>query len=250
MNIRTPAKQAPFLTHKNSSQWAVMISRAQNKFAFVKCFLLLLFTFCVTASFSQPVALSVKAGTSPFASFSEEWNTPTYALCNTAANANYMSKKEKEVIYILNLVRANPALFARTVVAQYPTYSQRPALANDKYYFKSLLIELSNLGSLSLLTPNERCFYSAQCHAYSAGEKGYTGHKRLNSECKGLQYFFGECCDYGNSAPLDIVVSLLIDQNVSSLGHRKILLRNYTSIGVSIQPHSTYGENTVLDLSF
>jgi len=44
------------------------------------------------------------------------------------------------------------------------------------------------------------------------------------------------------------VISLLIDENVHSLGHRKIMLSNeYTLIGVSLQPHINYGTNTVLD---
>jgi uncharacterized protein YkwD len=58
----------------------------------------------------------------------------------------------------------------------------------------------------------------------------------------------GECCYYGVEDAFDIIVDLLIDQGVSSLGHRKICLSpSYTELGVSIQPHKTYSSNTVLD---
>jgi hypothetical protein len=46
---------------------------------------------------------------------------------------------------------------------------------------------------------------------------------------------------------LEIVLQLLIDEDVPSLGHRRILLEKYQTIGVSIQPHSHYGFNAVLD---
>ena len=44
--------------------------------------------------------------------------------------------------------------------------------------------------------------------------------------------------------------NLLIDKDIASLGHRKILLGKYTSAGVSIQPHTDYRFNTVLDFYY
>ena len=57
----------------------------------------------------------------------------------------------------------------------------------------------------------------------------------------------GECIHYGGDDALGIVTSLLIDQSVKSLGHRKICLGYFTEAGISIQPHSSYGKNAVLD---
>ena len=45
---------------------------------------------------------------------------------------------------------------------------------------------------------------------------------------------------------LSILMALLIDQNVSSLGHRFLCLSEYGRLGVSIQPHTGYGYNAVL----
>ena len=60
---------------------------------------------------------------SPLGLYSPAWNDARYLTCNTAANTGYMSAGEKEVIYILNMARMNPALFANTVVKQYPNKS-------------------------------------------------------------------------------------------------------------------------------
>jgi uncharacterized protein YkwD len=107
---------------------------------------------------------------------------------------------------------------------------------------------MSRLQPLEILQPDPLNYTSAECHAVSSGKKSYAGHKRLTKECKEKQHYLGECCQYGYSDPLSIVMDLLIDQDVPSLGHRYICLdKDYTKIGVSMQPHKQYGTNTVLD---
>jgi hypothetical protein len=103
---------------------------------------------------------------------------------------------------------------------------------------------------MKLLYPDSLCFEGARCHALSSGIKGYVGHDRLTDECKKKWYYNGECCDYGRSTALDIVMGLMIDENVPSLGHRVICLSFFNSIGVSIQPHKIYGKNAVLDFHY
>jgi uncharacterized protein YkwD len=154
------------------------------------------------------------------------------------------------VIYVINLVRAYPVLFAKTVLAQYPALSGKEELTKDQYYYQSLLTTLLAMDPLPLLTDNEKCYQSAACHAKLSGITGYIGHNRNSDECQKKKYFLGECCQYGNDEPLEIILSLLIDKDVPSLGHRKILLGKYTSAGVSIQPHKTYRFNTVLDFYY
>lgn len=184
---------------------------------------------------------------SPLAEFSTEWNNPQYEQCNTAANEKFMTAKEKELIYILNLVRTNPSLFANTVVTKYPALTGREDLLNDKYYYQSLLETLRKMEQQTLLFGDMECYASASCHAQKSGSTGYTGHTRSGVDCKTKKHYLGECCDYGHNDPLAIVLSLLIDEGVPSLGHRSILLGDYESIGVSIKPHKTYRYNAVLD---
>ena len=210
--------------------------------------IVLLFLMLGNISIAQNSASSNT--TSPLAAYSSEWNQPKYRLCNTAAKANYMSEKEKTVIYVLNLARTYPALFAKTVIAQYPSLSGNNELAKDQFYYQSLLTTLQQMAPLPMMTDNEKCYQSALCHALLSGKTGYVGHNRNSEECERKKYFYGECCDYGSNDPVEIIIHLLIDKDITSLGHRKILLGKYTSAGVSIQPHTDYRFNTVLDFYF
>jgi uncharacterized protein YkwD len=167
--------------------------------------------------------------------FSAAWNDPKYLEANSALNEDYLTDEEKKIYYYLNLVRMNPKLFA-------DTYLNHLRNSRNKYE-SSLYSELQKLAPLPVLKPNRKLYESAKCHATESGKSGYVGHSRT----KCTKYFMGECCQYGFSNALDIIISLLIDQGVSSLGHRKICLGRYTELGASIQPHKSYGVNAVLD---
>lgn len=199
--------------------------------------------------FSQTHSLSAVA-VSPLASYSNVWNDIKYSKCNTAVNAAYLSKDEKDVIYILNLIRTNPALFAKTVLKKYPSASGNGYLAEDTFYFLSLVKTLEKMEPLNMLHPDIKCFESAQCHAIKSGLTGYVGHERKTKDCKTIKHFYGECCDYGHSDPLEIVLSLLIDEGIPSFGHRLVCLGSYAKIGVSIQDHTRYRHNAVLDFYY
>jgi hypothetical protein len=166
----------------------------------------------------------------------EAWNDPAYLEANTAAYEEYLSEPEKEVFYYLNLVRMNPGLFAGT-------YLLKHAGIPDDEYEISLYEELMAMEPLPCLKPNKLCWESAKCHAIDSGQSGYVGHERKTC----TSYFWGECCQYGPSDPLAIILQLLIDRGVESLGHRRICLGSYDELGISIQPHSVYGSNAVLD---
>lgn len=187
---------------------------------------------------------------SPLALYSSEWNDVKYSKCNTAVNAAYLNKSEKEVIYILNLIRSYPALFAKTVLKRYPALSGNGYLADDTYYFKSLVDTLLTLEPVQMLYPDKACYISAKSHAYQSGITGYVGHERKTPDSKLKKHYYGECCDYGHKDALEIVLSLLIDEGIPSLGHRDICLSNYTKLGVSIQPHKQYGTNAVFDFYY
>lgn len=198
-------------------------------------------------SFIQPAFKP--SGASPLSGFSSKWDDPKYLQCNTAANVKYMNEKEKELIYILNLLRSNPGLFANTVVQQYPKYIGMEDL-QDVDEYRSLLVTLGKLKPLPLLYPDSLCYASAQCHAYSSGQSSYVGHERKDKDCEIKEYFDGECCDYGHDTPLAILMSLLIDEDVPTLGHREICLNLYKKIAVSIQPHKSYETIAVLDFLY
>jgi len=184
---------------------------------------------------------------SPLASYSVQWNDPKYAVCNTAVSASYMTSTEKEIIYILNLVRIDPTLFCETVLKAYPNSKEEMNHYTTSGYFASLVNTLLQMKSVQMLAPDSLCFISAYCHALRSGQTGYVGHDRT-PECQKKQHFMGECCSYGLNNALDIVIDLLIDEDIESLGHRNICLGDrYSKLGVSIQPHKEYGHDVVLD---
>ena len=210
----------------------------------MKHFFTAAFLFFTVSLFSQTVIVS------PLASYSKIWNDKKYIICNTAANTAYLTHDEKEAIYILNLLRANPVLFTKTVLLKYPSVSGNGYLTEDSFYFISLVNTLKTMEPLGILYPDDKCFESAKYHAIASGITGYVGHERKTKDDKAKKYYNGECCDYGHSDPLDIVLSLLIDEGIPSLGHRDVFLSNYTKIGVSMQPHKKYGINAVFDFYY
>lgn len=196
--------------------------------------------------FAQLITLSAVATPppvpSPLAKYSATWNDPRFAKANSAKSVRYLSPKEKELIHLLNLVRMAPKLFATTVLAKYPA-------DKSSTYYTSLIAHLNTMKPAAPLQPDSLCWVSASCHAISSGLNEYEGHERVSEECRKKEHFSGECCHYGYSNPIDILISLLIDEGVTSLGHRKICLAPYEKVGVAIQPHQSYGTNTVMDFN-
>lgn len=183
----------------------------------------------------------------PLARWHSDWMAPKYQAANTSASHLFHSAWEQEFLYLLNLARMNPKLFAKTVVQPYPDSSGNAALRRTKEY-KSLITDLNAQPPLGLLLPDSLCWLSAQCHATSSGKAGYVGHTRQNNTCEKLMHLRAECCHYGESKPLDALLSLMIDENVPDLGHRRTLFSsNYSLVGISFKTHKTYNTNVVVD---
>jgi len=182
----------------------------------------------------------------PLLVYSNEWSNTIYQNCNTAKNISYINQEEKNLIWILNMVRLNPQLFLKAVLLN-PKCSFYKPEKNRNSYDKSLIKTLLAANAIkNSLLPDSSCYISAHCHAYYSGIKGYVGHERVDKSCK--QDFYGECCQYGYADGLSIVLDLLLDYDVPTLGHRKgCLSEQYKLIGVSIQPHTKYQYNSVVD---
>ncbi len=181
-----------------------------------------------------------------------EWNKPEYQKANTAKDITYLTEEEKEVFYYLNLARIAPSLFARTYLKDYEGdkgFNKGYAWFERK---QSLMETLSEMEPVSLIYPDKAMYYLAKCFAYEAGKLGLMGHDRSQTSCSAG--YNAECCQYGGAKNgLSIVMSLLIDagENNEDLGHRKICLRDASyGMGVSIQPHTKYKFNAVLDFIY
>ncbi|MCU0334331.1 MAG: hypothetical protein MUF62_04675 [Chitinophagaceae bacterium] len=187
------------------------------------------------------------AGTAQWARYSPQWSAALHQKGNTAAGCRYLQPVEKQLVQQLNMLRQQPALFARTVLVSYLN-AEKPDWRQN-WYYKSLYDTLLVLKPQPLLLPDSLCWVSARCHAISSGQAGYVGHQRLSNECQRLLHYHAECCHYGYSQPLAILVSLLVDEDIPDLGHRRILLSPYTKVGVAFAPHAQYNYNTVFNLA-
>jgi hypothetical protein len=180
----------------------------------------------------------------------EKWDAASLAQANSAKDINYFTEDEEKVIFYLNLVRMDPKLFGETYLRQYLDSVKM----KKNSYVSSLEKELKSAKKMKPLQPLKLLFESAESHAIKMGKTGGIGHadfdKRFAKVSKQYGGYVGENCDYGNKEPLDIVMSLLIDDGVPGMGHRKnILNEQYVLVGVSIKPHKKDEWNCVIDFS-
>ncbi|MCU0420805.1 MAG: CAP domain-containing protein [Cyclobacteriaceae bacterium] len=171
---------------------------------------------------------------------------------NTAHQANYLTEAEKEVIRLVNEVRAQPAAFAKKYLE---------SRQGEGAYAKECYDELLRWAPQSVLQPSHALSLAAKDHARDMGTSGKTGHVSTQGEnatqrVQRYGTFTGryngpwENCSYGFDDPLAIVLQLLIDDGVPSRGHRKnIMQADIRYIGVSIQPHTNYRFNCVMDMA-
>ena len=172
---------------------------------------------------------------------------------NTAKNAPYLSNKEKDVILYMNLARLNGNWFIKHIYDKKTSFVSQFSLS----YKKSLVKDLKKIKDLPMLKPAKGLTKAARYHAKDMGKIGKIGHNssdgtstfvRIKKYAQGG--FMAENCQYGHEAAIDIVLDLLIDDKIPSLGHRKnILNRNFSYVGVAVEPHKVYRVNCVQDFS-
>ncbi len=175
----------------------------------------------------------------------QHWTKSQISKAYTVQNNPYLSQTEKGIVYYLNLCRLYPKEFLQhEVLPYYNNFMSKKC--NDSKYCQSLINYLDTLTPMNVLYFDLDAYENAKCFAIEQGQAGTTGHDRIN--CKAGGYF--ECCHYSsNTSAIHILVSLLVDEDVPSLGHRYNLMnRDLTKIGLSIQPHINYGLCTVIDM--
>lgn len=178
----------------------------------------------------------------------EKWDPEVIKQANTAADFKYYSDEEKKVVFFMNLARLDGPLFAETLLT---AYVEENNIANNSY-LRSLYKDLKKLEKLQPLIPEEDLTSIAQGHAVKSGKSGHVGHKDFDKRFEpfiGNPYTNrGENCSYGYAEAIDIVITLLIDDGVSNLGHRINNLKpEFNSVGVAIREHKSYRYNCVID---
>lgn len=175
----------------------------------------------------------------------QTWSKAQIEKANTAKDIAYLSTVEKECIMYLNLCRLYPQDFLKFELTKYVGNEQYGDYLKNSTYRKSLISTLASMKPINVLTFDADLYKNAACFAKEQGIAGTTGHTRI--KCPKAAYA-AECCSYGMSTAKDIVLQLLIDDRVTSLGHRKICLdAMYSKIGVSVGPHKEWGTCAVFD---
>jgi hypothetical protein len=211
----------------------------------MKAIIVIALLLCCTVTV---MANKEKKWATPLSKYSKEWDNPKYKKCNTAAMVRYLTDDEKEIVFVLNMARMNPQLFCRSVLIK-----ERLMMSCDtgNYYYKSLIETLTKMKPAGLLRPDSLCYVSAKCHVVTSGSTHYAGHDRQTEECRKKTHFSGECCQYGLSDPVYIVLSLLVDKDIESLGHRRTCLNDrYTLMSPAMGPHKGYQVMTVMDFDY
>jgi len=171
------------------------------------------------------------------------WTEEELAMANTAKDANFLTQEEKDVFLYLNLARLYPKKFAEFEVKNYTPPAKYGDYLKNSPYVKSLIQELKKQKPLSVIYPDEEMYEEALCLVREQAKSGKMGHDR--KKCP--KTYRGECCSYGMEAGRDIVMQLLIDHNVKSLGHRNICLGDYSRMGTATGSHPKTGTFAVLD---
>ncbi len=188
---------------------------------------------------------------------------------NTAANANYLSPLEKEVIYEINLFRSNPAQYAEKYIAplannydkkilRYPGDKPIQTIEGIKALNECVRVLKNTSTAITVLNPDPKLSKAARDHQRDQQKSGRTGHtgsdqsnlkQRIERYGK-WQFTIGENIAYGNTSARQVVVFLLIDDGVKNRGHRTTLLNpNYKLVGVACGKHPVYNTMCVLDFA-
>tara|TARA_B100000508_G_scaffold141026_1_gene145333 strand:+ start:118289 stop:118837 length:549 start_codon:yes stop_codon:yes gene_type:complete len=153
---------------------------------------------------------------------------------------------ELEILNVLNQVRSDPQQFLKDVAQP---YIEKNDLSSNRYA-RSLLRDLKKQEAVGLLKIDSSLQEMAKDFAVRSGKRGVYGHREYNKRYDEYGSHLatdGENIQYGLSGPLDIVMDLLIDTDVPSLGHRKnILSDKYSVIGIGFAEHKKINYNTVM----
>lgn len=178
----------------------------------------------------------------------DAWTAQQIESADLARHLAGWSDVEKDVVLHTNLVRLYPLKYLKVEVKPWDYPKRYASLDKSNTYYQGLVRELRSRSALDPLKPSPELKASASCFAAAQGQTGATGHDRSRTGCPELNT--GENCDYGMRTGRDIVMHLLVDEGVPSLGHRKNILNpSYRTIGVGHAPHRRYGTVTVQDFS-
>jgi uncharacterized protein YkwD len=188
------------------------------------------------------------------------------AALDTGREAEYLTPLEKDVLLETNKVRSDPKKYAELYIKPMTAYFKgtlymAPGETLRQTYeglrsVNECIRVLSASKGAGLLQPERGLSQAARDHVLDTGPAGIVGHtgrkgstltQRINRHGRWDTYC-GENISYGCFTGREILLQLLIDDGVSSRGHRtNIMNRRFTKAGVAAGPHKRYGYMCVID---
>lgn len=186
----------------------------------------------------------------------------------TAKKASYLSPIENEVVDEINLFRSNPAKYANNYIKPLAKYYEGKVLhyPDDKSIrtvegiraLNECVKVLNKANPLPGMQASKGLSLSAKDHQKDQGKTGKTGHTggdRSTMQNRIERYGewqkrIAENIAYGNSTARQVLIFLLIDDGVSSRGHRTNLLHPaFKSVGIAFGKHPVYETMCVMDFA-
>ncbi|MFN8578290.1 MAG: CAP domain-containing protein [Candidatus Sericytochromatia bacterium] len=188
-------------------------------------------------------------------------------VTNTNQDVSFLSQLEQETFKELNLLRKSPKKYAKKILdikkyyndkeLKYPNeitiITEEGLKAVDECY--EVLNSTPDLPEFNLskgLSKAAKDLVNMQSVTTQIGHNGTDGSTpfdRMNRYGK-WSITSAENIDYGNNIAERIIMSLLIDDGVSSRGHRKTMLSpEYKYVGVAEGTHKAYNYMFVMDFA-
>jgi hypothetical protein len=176
------------------------------------------------------------------------WTVAEVAAADLARGETAWTDEEKNALLHVNLARLYPSKYWNIEVE--PWDPGEKYQRDDAKELASLKRTLVSMAPVAALSPSSTLRAEAQCLAKLQARTGAIGHER-GSRCPiAPQQMWAENCSYGYSGGRDIIISLLIDENVPSLGHRENCLDpGLKRCGIFQGDHARYGGMAVMDFA-
>lgn len=174
---------------------------------------------------------------------------------------------DQQIEQEINLLRTNPGQYAGFLESRLRSYrgnilqlpGQVPLTTKEgKAAVQEAIRVLRRTVAIPALQTASGLSRAARDHVKDIGPKGWVQHEgsdksqpadrvgRYAMGGKGL----GEAISFGPDQARDVVLDLLIDDGVSSRGHRKLLLDSrFRYVGSACGPHAVYRTVCVIDLA-
>ncbi|MBI5016326.1 MAG: CAP domain-containing protein [Deltaproteobacteria bacterium] len=196
---------------------------------------------------------------------SKEWKR---GIIDTASGAEYLERKEKEVITEINMVRTDPVsyvkhyleplrLYYHDRLLQYPG-AGAISTSEGIRALEECIRDIKRAKPVRPLSPKRGLTFAARDQAKDQAGTGAFGHAGSDGSSVTTRLTrygrwnisAGENIYYGNGDARRIVTALLVDDGIPSRGHRNNLLdTDFNFVGVAVGPHREYGNMCVMDFA-